>query len=279
MGGKANDTQGSTMMKRTFSLIAGILLCASVAHARDVSIKAVLSTEPDGEPTTSFAPDTPKVFALFKTDGIEKGDKLRGVWIAEDVGTAAPANSKIDEKTLELDEDTDDGDFSLSKPTKGWPVGKYRVDFYLNGKLKTSAKFTIGAAGKSEKASDTSAAVPDKAKLNELTEGSVLSFGRAVKSKDFTGFFEKIAALWQKQTSPEKLTVAFQSFLDKDIDLPAALKGLEPIFNFPAEVNADGVLLIKGYYPTKPSRVVFALKYLKEAGEWKLIGIDVNLKE
>ena len=31
----------------------------------------------------------------------------------------------------------------LSKPTKGFPVGKYRVEIKLGDKLVTTAKFTI----------------------------------------------------------------------------------------------------------------------------------------
>jgi hypothetical protein len=53
---------------------------------------------------------------------------------------------------------------------------------------------------------------------------------------------------------------------------------MEPVFNHPAAIDADGVLLVQGYYPTKPNRVVFQLKYLNE-GDWKLVGIDVKLKE
>ena len=42
--------------------------------------------------------------------------------------------------------------FSLSKPTKGWPVGKYRLEIYVGADLTTTAKFTI-KGGKSNKKS------------------------------------------------------------------------------------------------------------------------------
>jgi len=73
--------------------------------------------------------------------------------IAEDVGDVAPANTKVLEKTLALDEDTDDGDFNFSKPTKAWPLGKYRVELYVDDELATTTEFTVEAA-KSEKGSD-----------------------------------------------------------------------------------------------------------------------------
>jgi outer membrane usher protein FimD/PapC len=83
---------------------------------------------------------------MFRTTGIKNGDKLRGVLIAEDVGDVALVNTKVLEKTLTLEEDTDDGDFAFSKPTKGWPVGKYRVEIYVNDDLAKTVKFTIEAA-------------------------------------------------------------------------------------------------------------------------------------
>jgi hypothetical protein len=136
-----------------FAFVIAVVISASVAHAGDVKIRVVMSTGPDDDPTTTFAADTPKIFALFKTKGLQNGDKLRGLWIAEDVGDAAPKESKIDEKTLNAEGDTDDGVFSLSKPNKGWPVGKYRLEIYVGDELAKTVKFTI-KAGKSKKDSD-----------------------------------------------------------------------------------------------------------------------------
>ena len=88
--------------------------------AGDVKVRAVMTTDPEDEPVTSFTADTPKLFAMFKTTGIKNGDKLRGVLIAEDVGDVAPANTKVLEKTLTLEEDTDDGDLHFrSRPKAG----------------------------------------------------------------------------------------------------------------------------------------------------------------
>jgi len=64
-----------------------------------------------------------------------------------------------------------------------------------------------------------------------------------------------------------------------EIDLPSAVKETEPVFNHPAAIGPNGMLVIQGYYPTKPNRIIFQLKYLKDEGDWKLAGIDVNLKE
>ena len=121
--------------------------------------------------------------------------------------------------------------------------------------------------------------VPDEADLKTMTENSLTSFGRGVKKKDFSKFYEEIAVVWQKQTTPEKLQELFKDFLGKDIDLPSVVKEMEPVFNHPAAIGENDVLEIKGYYPTTPHRVIFDLKYLEEDGDWKLVGIAVDLKE
>ena len=143
-------------MKRTFALLLAAIICASVARAGDAKVEAVIAVDKDTRPTTTFAADIPKLYAFFRSKGTESGDKLRGVWIAEDVGDAAPENTKIDESMLTADQDDFYGAFSLSKPTKGWPVGKYRVEIYNGDELATTVTFTI-QAGKSEKKSSDEA--------------------------------------------------------------------------------------------------------------------------
>ena len=141
-------------MKRIFALLIGVISCAVFARAGEVEVEATMTTSPDGKETTTFSADAAKVYAAFKTKGAKDGDKIRGVWIADDVGDAAPKGAKIDEKTLNAEGDTEDGEFSLSKPTNGWPIGKYHVEIYVNDELVTKLNFTIKAAAKSKKHSD-----------------------------------------------------------------------------------------------------------------------------
>ena len=130
-------------MKRIFLLLFLSVISVGVASAGDTTVKVKMSDELGGDETTTFTPDTEKIYALFATEGAKKGDKLRGVLIAEDVGDVAPPNTKVLETKLDVEGDTDDGDFNFSKPTKGWPVGKYRVEIYVNGGLADLVKFTI----------------------------------------------------------------------------------------------------------------------------------------
>jgi hypothetical protein len=136
------------MMKRTFAGLLGMMICASVVCGADIEIIAVTTTGADAPAATTFAPDTPAVFALLQMGGVQKGDKLRAVWIADDVGDAAPAHTKIAEKAMTMEGVPNEGRFSCTKPSKNWPAGKYHVDIYANDKLITTAHFTVESAKK-----------------------------------------------------------------------------------------------------------------------------------
>jgi hypothetical protein len=75
-------------MKHRFVLL--IAMSASVLHAQSLKVEAVIAEGPDSKPAMTFAQDVPKLYAFFRSEGTHAGDKLSGVWIADDVGSAAP---------------------------------------------------------------------------------------------------------------------------------------------------------------------------------------------
>lgn len=119
--------------------------------------------------------------------------------------------------------------------------------------------------------------VPEKAEIRKMTEETMTAFGEALKKKDFSDFYENIADIWKKQTSAEKLLATFEPMTGPNFDILGIVKELKPTFDPEPDVNSDGVLIIKGYYPTKPNHVNFDLKYLQEDDEWKLVGINVKM--
>jgi hypothetical protein len=125
---KSNDKSADTM---------GTFTCKDIKD--DVCIDA----------TDRFDPAVPVVHVTYKTKDLPKlGEVFVIDWIAEDVGEAAPANAVIRTLTREVE---DEGPYknsvvnsSLTKPTAGWPVGKYRVEIKRKGELVTTARFSIG---------------------------------------------------------------------------------------------------------------------------------------
>ncbi len=101
------------------------------------------------DPTDTFAATVPVVHMTYKTKDLpQNGGTYVIKWIAEDVGSAAPANSVI----ATLNEPVTDAqagmknyvvNSKLTKPNNGWPVGKYRVEVSYGDKLVTTARFSI----------------------------------------------------------------------------------------------------------------------------------------
>jgi hypothetical protein len=108
------------------------------------SLRVFLASVKEKKPTTNFSADVPTIYAIWQGQALEVGDKIRVVWIAEDVGEAAPKHDKILEGNATVLKPNEGGDFSLSRPGgKTWPIGKYTVELYINGTLAELAHFNI----------------------------------------------------------------------------------------------------------------------------------------
>ena len=123
--------------------------------------------------------------------------------------------------------------------------------------------------------------IPSDDKLQTLVKTTFMDFSDGVQSGDFSDFHKKIAKVWRDDASPEELKTAFQAFVDdkENYNFKKAVSGLDATFS-PApsieKVSGLDALIVKGYYPTKPARANFDLKYTMDDGVWKLIGINVK---
>lgn len=119
--------------------------------------------------------------------------------------------------------------------------------------------------------------LPTEKEAKRLALDSLLAFNKALQAKNFDSFYQKIAKLWQAQTTAAKLKEIFQVFLAQDADI-SGVANVEPTFDSKPAIDSDGFLVLKGSYPTQPSKVIFELKYIYEDETWELVGINVNLK-
>lgn len=80
----------------------------------------------------NYATDTPEIFASVYIKDAEKGNSATAEMIY------IKSNEKVGPVTNEIQEDGDGiSNFSFSKPTKGWPLGEYKVTVtLLNGERK-----------------------------------------------------------------------------------------------------------------------------------------------
>ncbi|HEY3886192.1 MAG TPA: OmpA family protein, partial [Vicinamibacterales bacterium] len=174
----------------SFAVLAGSVVAAS-AQPRVTS--AVLGHDrvrrADGDdivgPTTEFRPDTPKIACVLTFQGIRIGTPVKSVWIAEDVGSLAPPNYRIGEKTLDLPF-MNSGSVWMTKPDNGWPVGTYRLEIYIGSTLAKTLKFSIRAQASAPPA----AAATTQAHTSEAAQ-------TAAQESEMTGVTTEVAFLRQ----------------------------------------------------------------------------------
>ena len=137
------------------------------------------------------------------------------------------------------------------------------------------------SGGGSTTSSDAKPEIPSNDKLQSLVKSTFLDFSDAVQSGDFTDFHKKVAKIWREDSSPEKMADAFNAFVEdkENYNFKKAVSPLDATFD-PApsidKVSGLDALVVKGYYPTKPARANFDLKYTMDDGTWKLIGINLK---
>lgn len=102
----------------------------------------VLSESKDGKAMSTFNPKTAKVYLRAKLIDVPSGSTVKSDWIAVKT-KAAPPNYKIDSVVLKAGALSNRVDFSLSRPTAGWPEGDYRVALFIDGKPAGDVKFRV----------------------------------------------------------------------------------------------------------------------------------------
>ena len=125
--------------------LAGCSASFSTAHISN----AVLAKDAKGpnydpvDPTSAFPTDQAVIHLVVTVKNAPSGTKLRAVWTVVDVGDAAAPGRVIDKADITMD-NSGSVDFTLSVPSTGvWPVGKYKVDVYLNDKFDKTLEYTI----------------------------------------------------------------------------------------------------------------------------------------
>jgi hypothetical protein len=135
----------------------------------------------------------------------------------------------------------------------------------------------FGTVGKGPAFTDAlSRPMPTEGEVRQLLEDALLMFNAGVQEGSFDNFFEQIARSWQDQVTKGQITRTFQPFIDKRVDI-SGIRGVQPVFEEPPTITTEGLLTVKGYYPTQPLRVLFMMRFLYELPRWKLFGLDVSL--
>src|SRR5262249_27522680 len=94
---------------------------------------------------------------------------------------------------------------------------------------------------------------------------------------DYRVFHARLSEPFRKQYPPDRLKVTFKEFNEKSVDIDI-VTALTPTYDQRPYVDTEGRLVLRGFFPTEPSRVSFEMAFISGEGEWKLIRINVKVE-
>lgn len=90
----------------------------------------------------NYPPDQSEIHAIVTVDKAPKDSMVKAVWIAADVGSASPPDTRLEESEVRA-EGSRNLDFKLQRTGRQWPPGLYKVQVYWNGKLDRTLNFVV----------------------------------------------------------------------------------------------------------------------------------------
>jgi hypothetical protein len=118
--------------------------------------------------------------------------------------------------------------------------------------------------------------VPNERTLETLVKSSLVSFNDAVATGNYTVFHATLAKPLRDKFSPDQLKSTFKAFAEQKAEF-YVVTAYKPTYDPAPAINQDGVLELKGIFPTEPSKVAFDLKFLLSDNGWRLVGINVKM--
>jgi len=153
-----NKTGGWRVAARGFGVFLMLIALLTVAGGAGIAFRdsseplplVVVALARDSTPTfepidqtRSFAPSADAFHLTYFVSGAEPDDRLTAMWVAVDVGDAAPRNTVIDEATVLLTGDDESGAFRLQRGANPWPAGTYRVEVFVNDRRAQRVPYTV----------------------------------------------------------------------------------------------------------------------------------------
>jgi hypothetical protein len=157
-----------------------------------------------------------------------------------------------------------------------------RVEFVKEDgawKIYAIRKSQGGVTDETSETTTATPSIPSADAAQVLARDTLMSFSEAIKAKNFDRFYEDLSPIWKQQTNATDLSANFQSFMDANIDLSGVSSA--SILLSGSSLDENGLLVLNGQaaeVPGPSSHLAFELKYHADAGDWKLVGIQVQTR-
>ena len=121
------------------------------------------------------------------------------------------------------------------------------------------------------------AGVPRIDVLEVMARAALMSLNDANLTGNYAVMNARLHPEFRKQVPAAKLAGIFAPFRTAKIDFAPMLVHA-PTYTDGPRIDADGLLVVKGYMETRPWRTSFDLAWRQSAGKWWLWKINVNVR-
>lgn len=110
----------------------------------------------------------------------------------------------------------------------------------------------------------------------QLTDRSMQLFVESLKHGSMDHFRRNVAEAWQADFTTDQMNQAYASFIDLVDELGFVHEVMPEVEYYTPD--EDGIMKVIGDYSTEQAALHFDLYYIKEEGQWMLIGLHVSLR-
>jgi hypothetical protein len=118
--------------------------------------------------------------------------------------------------------------------------------------------------------------VPSAVAQEILIKSSLLTLNDANDTGNYAVLHAKFSKPVREQFSEERVKQSFKEFADKKVDFKVIVAE-SPIATRQAHIDDRGALVLRGYFGSSSSRLVYELDFLPSEGEWKPLKLAVHL--
>lgn len=115
----------------------------------------------------------------------------------------------------------------------------------------------------------------DTRHLVVLTKTTIIAVNQANQTKNYSVLHALAAPAFRDRNSPEDLEKIFAKVRESNLDL-SPIVIYNPDFTNSPQITSNGLLRLKGHFPTQPLQVHFDLLFQPVGGEWRLYGISLQ---
>jgi hypothetical protein len=120
-----------------------------------------------------------------------------------------------------------------------------------------------------------SAGVPSEPELVALLRTTLEKVDYGNKTGDYHYLHAELTPQVQKVVDEPRLAAALEGFRKLRVDMDAVAR-TEPLYERPPEVTPDGLLLLRGTFPTTPREIRFDFGFMRTEGRWRIQALNLD---